>query len=564
MKRRINLRGAVFACFVVLFSAASAVSQTKPAKPLAVTQANVRIPMRDGVTLAAEVIRPDGPGRFPTLFLLRYWQTGPGEARFFAQHGYACVLADSRGRGGSGGKWNPYVNEPRDGHDALQWIGQQSWCNGRIGTFGQSYNGFTQLMPAPLGSPFLKCLFPREAQQSCFGHLYNDGVLQLNVVFTFGLYANGPTAIGPHKAITDPHFRRLPLLKVVEEFPAAYYVKDWLQHARYDDYWTSFGIKDKYAQIKAPAYFITGWYDNLVHENWRNFLGFRHEGGSPEARQGTKIMVGPWTHGGSGGLLDLQLRWNDYWLKGIQNGLDKEAPIKIFVMGANQWRSENEWPLARTRFTRYYLASGGKANSARGDGTLSLAAPPQKSPPDAFVYDPDNPVFTLGGQISTNPEIWGPKDRRSVQQRPDVLVYQSEPLARDLEVTGPVELKLYAVSSAVNTDFTATLSDLHPDGRAIHICEGIKGVTFRESLARPRLIEPGKVYEYTISLWETSNVFKAGHRLVLEVSSSNFPRYARNQNTAHPLGTSAEIHKARQTILHDASHPSHLTLPVIP
>jgi putative CocE/NonD family hydrolase len=233
-------------------------------------------------------------------------------------------------------------------------------------------------------------------------------------------------------------------------------------------------------------------------------------------------------------------------------------------MGAEAWRTENEWPLARTRFTPFHLHSGGKANSVKGDGFLSLGGPEKHSPADQFVYDPENPVPTLGGQISTHADVWGPKDRRSIQAREDVLVYTTRPLEKDLEVTGPVELRLYASSTAVDTDFTATLTDVHPDGQARHICEGIRGATFRESLENPTPIEPGGVYLFPISLWETSMVFKAGHRIRLEVSSSNFPRFARNQNTGLPLGTSSKIKKARQAIYHNLEYPSHLVLPVIP
>jgi len=535
--------------------------------------------MRDGANLGAEIYRPDAPGKFPVLMLLRYFrgehQNRQGE--FFAQRGYVVALIDSRGRGDSEGKWVPYVNEPQDGYDAQQWLGTQSWSNGKIGTFGISYNAFTQCMSAPLGSPYLKCLFPQEGQQTNFGHLYNDGVMQLNVVFEFGLFTRGKLQTQQTHDITNPHYRRLPLFAAVDDFAHSddiQHVKDWFKHSRYDDYWKSYGIKEKYHKIKAPAYFMTGWYDNLVHENWRNFLGFREQGGSEEARKGTKILVGPWAHGGSMSyphLNELKLRWYDYWLKNTQNRIDKEPPIKIYVMGADKWRCENEWPLARTRFTKFYLHSRGKANSLKGDGRLCTSPPDKDSPPDIFVYDPENPVYTLGGQISTHGDIRGPKDRRLVQEREDVVaefarirVYTTEALTENMEVTGPVDMKLYAASSAVNTDFTATLTDVHPDGKAIHICEGIRGVTFRESLENPTFIKPGRIYEYTISLWETSMVFKAGHRIRLEISSSNFPRYARNQNTDAPLGMSAELKSAKQTIYHDAQYPSHLILPVIP
>ena len=524
--------------------------------------------MQDGVNLAAHVYRPDAPGKFPALMLLRYFRAPfqNEHAEYFAKRGYAVALVDSRGRYDSGGKWVPYVNEPRDGYDAQQWLGQQPWSNGEIGTMGISYNGFTQVMPAPLGSPYLKCLVPRENQQTNFGHLYNDGVMQLNVVFEFGLFTKQGSQTQKILPSEDPHYRRLPLLAAVDEFPQVEHVKDWFAHAKYDHYWQSYGIKEKYGKIQVPAYFMTGWYDNLVHEGWRNFKGFTEEGATEAARQGTKILVGPWEHGGTNSypeLLDVELRWYDYWLKGIRNGIGTEPPIKIFVMGPDVWRFENEWPLARTQFTKYYIRSSGKANGDQGDGTLA-SSPAQDEPPDRYAYDPKDPVPTLGGQISTHKEIRGRKDRSSVQSRKDILVYTSEPLEQDMEVTGPVAFKLFAASSAVDTDWTATLSDLGPDGQAIHVCEGIRGARFRDSLETPALIEPGKVYEYNISLWETSYVFKAGHRIRLEISSSNFPRFARNQNIGEPLGTSDKIVVAKQTVYHNAQHPSHLVLPVIP
>ena len=527
---------------------------------------NVRILLRDGVTLAADVYRPDAEGRFPALLQVSYYVTGPGLSPFLVPRGYACVLANSRGRGGSEGEWDPYVHEPQDGFDTQQWTAQQPWCNGQVGTFGQSYNAFTQTMSAPLANPHLKCLVPVEGQQSFFGHQYNDGVLQLNVVFTHGLFATGATGLQGHIPLRDPHFLQLPLMSAADKspHPQAQRIKTWLQHARYDDHWKAFSVKDQYPRIAAPAYFVSGWYDNLVHENFRNFHGFREQGGSEAARRGTRLRVGPGVHGANPLPEVESLRWYDRWLKGVATGIDREAPLRIFIMGAGRWRDEYEWPLARTQFTRFYLSSGGHANSVGGGGRLSTVALSSDSPTDTFVYDPADPVYTLGGQISTNPEAWGPQDRQSIQTRHDVLVYTTEPLAADTEVTGPIELKLHAASTAVDTDFTATLTDVHPDGRAIHICEGIRGATYRESLEHPTPIVPGQVYEYSISLWETSQVFAKGHRLRLEVSSSNFPRYARNQNTGLPLGTSAEIKTATQTIFHDAARSSYLLLPLIP
>ncbi|MHB8954160.1 MAG: neutral/alkaline non-lysosomal ceramidase N-terminal domain-containing protein [Pirellulaceae bacterium] len=530
------------------------------------TEKNVRIPLRDGISLAADIVRPEGAGPFPALLQVSYYVTGPGIAEMMAPRGYVRVLANSRGRGGSDGEWDPYLNEPRDVFDAQLWVAQQPWCNGRVGMFGQSYNAFTQTMSAPLANPHFLCMVPVEGQQSFFGHQFNDGVLQLNVVFTHGLFATGATGLQGHIPIDDPHFLQLPLVAAADRVPhpQAQRIKTWLAHARYDDHWKSFSVKDKSHQIQTPAYFVTGWYDNLVHENFRNFLGFREKGGSPAVRQQTRLRVGPGVHGANPLPLVEYCRWYDFWLKGQPTGIDQEAPLQIFVMGTNCWRDEYEWPLARTEFTKYYLHSNGRANSIAGDGRLVPTPAPLAAPPDHYVYDPDQPVYTLGGPISTNPEVWGPQDRQTVAARDDVLVFTSEPLSEDTEVTGPVDLVLYAASTAVDTDFAATLTDVHPDGRAIHICEGIRGATFRESLEEPTPIEPERIYQYTISLWETSHLFAAGHRVRLEVTSSNFPRYARNQNTGLPLGTSAEIKIARQTVFHDALRPSHLMLPVIP
>jgi putative CocE/NonD family hydrolase len=453
---------------------------------------------------------------------------------------------------------------------------------------GESYDGFAQLEPAPLHCPYVKALAPFACQQTNFGHLYNDGVMQIGTVFTAGLFMVGHTMQATLGGVYgggievidwDQVLRRLPLISAVDSIATVPWIKDWIRHDAYGEYWASYGLKGKYKEIKSPAYFITGWYDNLVHENWKNLVGFRQEGGSPEVREGTRIIVGPWTHGGlspdPGWDADfgpnatdhwdrMQLRWFDFMLKGMKTGVETEPPIKIFVMGANKWRFEKEWPLARTKWTNYYLQSGGKANSLYGDGTLSATMRLSGGSQDQYVYDPEHPMPTLGGQIALFPHIWGARDRRPVERRDDVLVYTTEPLTEDLEVTGPVEVTIFASSSAVDTDFTATLSDVYPDGRAVHLCEGVRGARFRESLEHPTLIEPGKAYEYTISLWETSNVFKVGHRIRLEISSSNFPRYARNQNTGNPFGMSSETKVAQQTIFHSAEFPSRLTLPVIP
>ena len=546
-------------------------------------QLDVKVPMRDGVLLSADIYRPPSGGPFPTLLLrtpydnqqsryLREWMPR------FVQNGYAVVMQDCRGRHDSEGEFRPYSQEPNDGYDTQQWIGAQPWCDGNIGTFGGSYPGFTQVMPAPLRSPYVKALVPRAAQQDNYGQIYMDGVFHMPML-AWCMTMVGRTMQRESKNLLSEHelFKRLPLLSALDDICDMPFYRDAIRHYTLDEFWRSYGVRDRYEEIETPAYFMTAWYEFMVHENFKMFQGWRGKARSADARKLTKLLVGPWPHGGMlyrdidygpvaeaadvDNLAD-QIRWFDRRLKGIDNGIDDEAPIRLFVMGDNDWRDEYEWPLARTQFTRYYIHSSGRANSLHGDGVLNLQSP-SNEPPDRYSYDPEDPVPTMGGPIM-HLAYCGPWDRRPAERRDDVLVYTSEPLTYDVEVTGPVVVTLYASSTAPDTDFTATLVDVHPDGKAINVCEGIRRARFRESLEHPTLIEPGRVYEYNINVWETSNVFKAGHRIRLEVSSSNFPRFDRNLNTGHQPGLDAEMRVADQTILHDPEHPSHMTLPIIP
>ena len=548
-------------------------------------QLDVKTPMRDGVRLSADIYLPASVGPFPTL--LQRTPYNNQSARYvhdfvprFVRNGYAVVIQDSRGRHDSDGEWRPYLDETNDGYDTQQWIGAQPWCNGNIGTFGSSYPGFTQTMPAPLRSPHVKALVPSATQQDNYGLAYVDGVYQMVPFTTWFIRMTGKTMQSESPGLMNDLelHKRLPLISALDDICDMPVFRDFIRHYTLDEYWKGYGVRDKYEEIETPAYFLTGWYDTLVHETFKMLRGWRSRARSVEAREVTRLLVGPWTHGSIGsaqppGDIDFGLpagvdiiaehiRWYDRRLKGIENGMDDEPPIRLFVMGENVWRYEREWPLARTQYTNYYMHSGGRANSLLGDGVLSPASPAGE-PTDRYSYDPENPVPTMGGPVMS-PELTGPRDRRSVERRDDVLVFTSEPLTRDAEVTGPVVVTLYASSSAPDTDFTATLVDVYPSGQAINICEGIRRTRFRESLETPTLIEPGRTYEYQISLWETGNVFKAGHRIRLEISSSNFPRFDRNLNTGHQPGLDAEIKVADQTIYHDSERPSHVSLPIIP
>ena len=546
---------------------------------------DAQVPMSDGVNLSTDIYLPKTGGPFPALLVRTIYDNQNSHlidaAEKFMARGYAVVMQDCRGRFDSDGDWQPYVNEAQDGHDTQEWIGSQDWCDGNIGTFGTSYVGFTQSLTAPLRSKYLKALVPTVSQQDNFGHFYVDGALQLHVAINFINMAGRTMQRGSRNAMNSEEFyRRLPLVSAMDDIVDLPFYRDVIKHSTFDDFWKSYSMRFKYEEVETPALVVSGWYDNLVHEAFKLFKGWTTRSRSPETRRLTKLLIGGWSHGNIGSsepfgtigfgdaagmdFIEEQLRWYDQRLKGIDNGMDDEPPVHIFVMGENVFRHENEWPLARTQYTNYYLHSKGSANSMYGNGTLSAEAPGEE-PPDSYQYDPDDPVSTLGGQImAIQLTVSGPWDRRPVERRDDVLVYTTEPLTQDVEVTGPVYLTLHIVSSAPDTDFTGTLVDVHPDGKAIIICEGLLRCRYRVSIEQPVLMEPGNMYELTVDMWETSNVFKAGHQIRLEVSSSNFPRFDRNLNTGHQPGMDAEIKVADQTIFHDAQRPSHLTLPIIP
>jgi putative CocE/NonD family hydrolase len=544
---------------------------------------DVKIPMRDGVNLSADIYYP-GEGRvFPTLLIRTIYDKQ--EPRYvawtprFVASGYAVVMQDCRGRHDSDGEWEPYVHEASDGYDTQQWIGAQSWSDGNMGTFGISYVGFTQTLPSVFRSPHLKALVPIASQQDNFGHFYVDGALQLHVAMFF-LNMTGRTMKRQALSLLnwDELWRRLPLVSALDDITDLAFYRKVIQHCTFDEFWKAFSLREKYEEVDTPAYFITGWYDNLVHEAFKLYSGWSSRARSKRTREKTKLLVGPWSHQNIGSAEDFgsigftasaamdivgeQLRWFDERLKKKNTGIDEEAPIHLFVMGENVWRHENAWPLERARLTPYYLHSRGAANSQFGDGTLSTELPGDESP-DRYVYDPSDPVPSLGGPYMLLVNS-GPWDRRPVQRRDDVLVYTSELLESDLEVTGPITVNLYASSTALDTDFTATLVDVHPCGKAIILCEGLVRARFRKSIEDPTLIEPGRIYKYEIHLWETSNMFKRGHRVRVEVSSSNFPRFDRNLNTGNRPGMDAQMGIAEQTVYHDRKYPSRINLPVVP
>jgi uncharacterized protein len=561
---------------------------------------------RDGVTLRSDVYRPDASGKFPVLVVRTPYDKsaamGLTERDFFPSRGYLVVVQDTRGRHASDGDFNPFVHEAHDGYDAIEWAAGLPAANGIVGTVGQSYMGLVQYFAAPERPPHLRAMCPVSGPVTYFENFaYRHGAFELAWVLAYlsfmaretlrrkGLLERERERL--ESFITHPEipmaplkpeaYRHLPLVEWGERLKAgAPYLAEYLAHPNYDSYWAATDLRPKFGEVDVPMLHVGSWYDVFQYDTLTMYAGLRAHARSEQARQAQRMLMGPWAHllpyamptsKGSGeidfgpeALIELhqiQLRWFDHFLKGAPNGVIDEPAVRLFVMGDNRWRDENEWPLARTRYTKIYLRGGGRANSLNGDGALAFDAPGEE-PADNYIYDPDDPVPTRGGTtLAIRPGVF---DQTEIEKRDDVLVYTSKVLESDIEVTGPITMRLFAASSAPDTDFTAKLVDVRPDNYAQNIAGGIVRARFRESLSAPALITPGRVYEYAIDLWATSQVFKAGHRIRLEVSSSNFPHFDRNPNTGHRFGTDAEMLTARQTVFHDGRYPSHIVLPVIP
>ena len=579
---------------------------TSEASYQVVVEKNLAMRTRDGVTLYADVYRPDSPGRFPVLVIRTPYDKSADNAltekTYFPPRGYVVVVQDTRGRFASEGDFYPFLREAADGYDTVEWAAQLPWSNGKVGMVGQSYMAVVQYQVAATRPPHLAAMCPVSGSTSYFENsIWRRGVFELayrlkyfimmarETLMRQGLFEQQWPAIAAY--LKDPSDIRSPLTsEAISHLPlrdwgerlrdSVPYCAEMLANSRYGPYWQAADLGRHFHGVPVPIFHVGSWYDMFQSDTVKMFVGLRKGAMNEDARLGQKLLMGPWAHllpystptsRGTGDIdfgpaarIDLhaiQLRWFDYHLKGIRNGVNEEPPVRIFVMGDNTWRDEQEWPLARTQFTPMYLSSGGKANSLLGDGGLRPTAPANQAY-DAYVYDPADPVPTCGGTYIGPGN--GVRNQAAIEQRNDVLVYTGETLERDLEVTGPVVLKLFAASSAPDTDFTAKLVDVRPDGYAHNVAEGVVRARFRDSLEVPALITPGEIYPYSIDMWSTSHVFKAGHRLRLEVSSSNFPRYDRNQNTGDELGTSAEFHTANQQVFHDSRYPSHLILPIIP
>lgn len=583
--------------FILLLTAASLFAQVK--FPAAYPPTNdvkmdnlVAVPMRDKVSLYADVYRPAKPGKYPVIVSRTPYSTerapsSYAQAVFYSQRGYVYVFQDVRGRHESDGKWEPFRNDIEDGYDTVEWAAAQPWSNGKVCMEGGSYLGHVQWRAAMANPPHLVCMIPRVAAVS----LYHDwitlnGGWRLSFNFGWGpvrqesriMQNTGMHSAGPRGLSFEAMQWHLPLINMQELAGRhAQFYTDWIRHPDYDDYWKKINAKEVMEQIGVPVYTMGGWFDIFSQGTLTGYTGMSTRGKTEVARKKSRLLIGPWGHGSSRKYGDIDfgeyahvdedaasLRFFDYWLKGIDNGINAEPPVTLYVMGKNEWRQEKEYPLARTQYRKLYFQSNGKANSDRGDGKLTWDAP-DDSVNDTFRYDPAQPVPSLGGNnCCGTPTPAGPIDQRPLEKRNDILVYTSDYLDKDIEVTGPLKVVLHASSDCTDTDFVAKLVDVFPDGRAIPVAEGIVRARYRESLSTPKLLDPGKPYEFTIDMVGTSNAFLKGHRIRVDLTSSHFPQFDRNPNTGEPFGKSSNIKVATQTVYHSKARASHILLPVIP
>jgi uncharacterized protein len=537
---------------------------------------NVFVPMRDGVHLSANVFLPAEPGPRPTILVRTPYGKRTGlvpNYQAFVDHGYAVVVEDVRGRYDSEGVFDPLTQEPRDGDDTIDWIVRQAWSDGKVGMIGGSYLGIAQWKAALAENPHLKAIFP---------------VVSGDDDYRDRFYSTGGAVKLGHRLEWLAENRRAP--GYVPEFnnfiwhlplrtadvaatgrPDAVWAAA-MDHPTYDSFWKQTSTRQRLDEIRVPVFTVGGWYDNFVESDLDAYETLHKRSGL------NRILIGPWPHNMSYKFAytdfgpesavpvrRLEFEWFDQWLGGKDSLLASQPPVRVFLMGANRWLDEREWPPAEARELRLYLDSAGHANTAAGDGKLARRMP-RASGSDGYTYDPRNPAPTRGGALCCNPAVfpWGPLDQRPVEKRRDVLVYTSAPLRDELEVLGPVKVVLFVATNRRDTDFTAKLVDVFPNGYARILSDGILRLRYREGLERAVLAEPGTIYRVTVDTGVTGNVFEKDHQVRIEISSSNFPKFDRNPNTGGPIAGETRLLPASQRVYHGRSYASYVELLAMP
>lgn len=524
------------------------------------------VPMtaRDGTTLMNFVARPVGDGPFGVVLeRTPYLRTDPAAGEFWASRGYIYVKQDVRGRGGSGGILDMNAMHEQDGYDAVEWAAALPGSNGKVGMIGRSNPGLYAWYAAISQPPHLAAIAPAVATADPLRLVpYIDMVFSPTIIPWLCMTAVKETLSDVSNVDEVRAFNHLPVIESAElaGCPRPRFWDDWFDHQKDDNYWRALSIERRLNRVKVPVLGIAGWYDD-ARGTIRNYAAMsalpshpiHHVVMDASAHKGIDYVNGDFGPQGRVDHRALELRWFDHYLQGIQNGVDTEPPLHLFIMGDNTWRQEREWPLARTRWTDFYLRKGGVLDTV----------PPADEPPDEYRYDPGDPTPYLVDARELELNI--NEDYREVHaQRKDLLTYTTEPLKSDTEITGPMTATLWAATDAKDTDWNVMILDVHPDGRAVRIQDGVARARFRNGFDRPSLLAPGRVYRYDIDLWFTAMVIPAGHRIRVSVASAAFPKYDRNLNTGGDNERDTRYEVAQQRVFHDAARASHVRLPLIP
>ena len=540
---------------------------------------DVLSPMRDGIKLAMDLIRPIEEGAYPVILIRTPYNKVGSRTPFYeelATRGYIVAIQDTRGRNNSDGEFFPYRDDRADGFDTVEWVAEQPWCDGNIGMLGGSYVGQTQWFAAADAPKGLKAIVPIVSPPDAF---FNEPICNGCFLLPMGEWMTWmgrrvfASEVGVPFSEMQSYFEALPIADLPDlagnDYP---WWDEMMAHPNLDDFWRSCSYQDAWPQITVPALNITGWWDMNFPGSWMNYEGMRTQGSTEEIRNNQRLLIGPWPHQGNKvrelngvdfgdeavvNLNDHIVRWFDHWLKGVENGVERDPRVRLFILGANEWRTYEDWPIPGAAPTPFYFHSGGRANTLLGDGGLSLNAPADE-PADRYDYDPADPVNVLWKLAD------GPVDDRIPSIRQDVLCYTSEVLIEPVEAVGRASVVLYAASSARDTDWHVRLCDVHPDGSAHFLVHGMLRARFRESFEEPHFLEPNEIYRFEFGLDAVGIRFLPGHRIRVEVTSSWFPEYDRNTNSGAPNNfLDDQFVVANNTIYHDAEHPSHIVLPLI-
>ncbi|MCB0487737.1 MAG: CocE/NonD family hydrolase [Cyclobacteriaceae bacterium] len=567
--------------------------------PQNIVREEITIPMRDGVKLGAIVYRPDQPGKFPAIVYRTPYGIDDYDsyAQFplkAAKQGYVVFLVDVRGRYRSEGEFVAYKNEKQDGYDVIEWVGTSTYCNGKVGTYGGSYPGIVQWLAMSEAPPHLAAAAPEMTPISSHHFFYYGGAFSMPWLDWFVplIFADKRKKAGDTsdtwsdevaydewvKSDRRKWYSHRPLadLPILKKYAPEYY--DWLKHPEQTEYWDFVNVEDDFKKFKVPVFLLSGWYDAGYGPEGatRGYKKMQAQAASDYAKKNSRLVLGPWNHTSlhtrkthfgemefyeSAGLdYDIELlNWFDEHLKEIPNQ-SQLPPVSVFVMGANKWRASNEWPIPGTVYKDYFLHSSGKTALIKNDGVLNVTLPGEEKS-DSYVFDPTYPLWDVSFEKSY------PYNQREIENRKDVLVYTSAPLTEDVEVVGEVAVELYVSSTALDTDFAITLTDVYPDGKSINLSgldAGYLRMRYRNGFTKQEMMKPGEVYKIRIDQLYTGNLFKKGHRIRLQITSSKAPHYDPNPNTGTEIATESNLVSATNTIHHSKKYPSKLILPVIP